>query len=151
MRKLLACIMAVASLGCMADVTRPPEGFPAAWMVTGCSPVDGPAVELVLGETVPVDISQAPYPHVHVAIDVDVEDLSGRRFTSQDNSSSIFVAQRCVTSNNCVSATDVAVEFEVSDNPSQVHSGSLRLTFSDGSSLEGNFRATVHHLLILCG
>ena len=85
--------------------------------------MDGPAVELFFGETVPVDVGQPFYPHVRVAIDASVEELSGRRFTSRVNSSPIFVAQRCVASNDCISAMDVTVEFVVAEHPSQEFTG----------------------------
>jgi len=150
-RKIPAYMIVVAALGCVADVTDPPEGYPVAWMVNGCSPVDGPAVELFLGETVPVDVSQPSYPHVRIGIEVGVEELSGREFNSLATSSPIFVAQRCFAGDDCISATDATVEFDVADDPSQEVTGYLRLTFADGSSLEGSFQATVHHLLILCG
>ena len=75
MRKFLAYTIVVAAFGCAAGLTDPPEGYPVAWMVNGCSPVDGPAVELFFGETVPVDVSQPSYPHARVA---GVADVFGR-------------------------------------------------------------------------
>ena len=151
MRIGIVCSIVTAALVSACGVTEPPEGFSVAWMVNGCSPVDGPAVDLFLGEVVPVDVSSPTYPHLRISIDASVEALSGNLFTSQDNSASIFVAQRCVVGNECTSATDVTVEFDVAEDSAVEHTGYVQVTLSDGSSIEGSFRATVHSLLVLCG
>lgn len=147
----LACGVAITVPACGVHMTDPPDGFPVAWMVNGCSPVDGTAIVLYLGETVPVDVTHPPYPHLSIGIDAVVEGLSGKSFTLQGSPTPVFVAQRCVDSNNCISATDVNVEFDTTEDPTQEHTGFLRMTFPDGSTIAGSFRAAVHHLLVLCG
>ena len=151
MRRLMACAIVTTALASGCGVSDPPEGFSVAWIVNGCSPVDGPAVELYLGESVPTDATHPTYPHIRIAIDPAVEALSGNRFTSHDSPPAIFVAQRCGDSTHCVSATDVTVEFDHTESALVEHSGYLQMTFSDGSSIEGSFRAEVYSLLILCG
>ena len=151
MRQWMACTIVAAVLASGCDVSDPPEGLSVAWMVNGCSPVDGPAVELYLGEAVPVDVTHPTYPHLRIAIDVSVDALSGNRFTLHDSLPSIFLAQHCVDSNDCISATDVTVEFDRTENSPVELFGYLQMTLSDGSSIEGSFRATVYSLLVVCG
>lgn len=142
----------LAIMACGSGVTDPPEGFPVAWMVQGCSPVDGVAVDLFLAETEPADVTKPPYPHIRVSIEAGAEELAHNTFTTQGNPSRIFLVQRCASESQCVSATAATVEFEENDESTvDEFRGYLNLDFSDGSSIQGSFEAHLHALLILCG
>ncbi len=151
MKSLAACASVVATLVFGCGVTEPLDEFPVAWMVTSCSPVDGPAVELYLGQTVPGEASNPSGPHVRIAIDASAEALRGNRYASDDDPPSIFAAQHCVDRDQCQALTSVAVEFDRSGNTTHEYTGHLQITLPDGSKLQGGFHAELHELLILCG
>jgi hypothetical protein len=146
---VLALVLSLISCG--GEPTEPPEGFGVAWMITSCSPVDGPAIELYLGEAVPSDVSQPTYPHVRVAIETSENELSGATFSSGDVPSRIFVAQHCTAIDQCTPASSVVVEFSHHDGAAAEYDGYLKMTLPNGASVEGTFRAALHHRLILCG
>lgn len=151
MKSLTACAPVLALLGSGCGVTGPLDGFPVAWMVTSCSPVDGPAVELYLGQAVPSESSNPSGPHLRIAIDRRAEAVRGNRYTSHDDPPSIFLAQHCVDRDHCDALTSVAVEFDHSGNTTHEYSGQLQITLPAGSKLQGGFHAELHELLILCG
>jgi hypothetical protein len=158
MKSLIACAPVFAILVSGCGVTEPPGGFPAApdgfpvaWMVTSCSPVDGPAVELYLGEAVPGESSNPSGPHLRIAIDRRAEAVRGNRYTLDDDPPSIFLAQHCVDRDQFHTLSGVAVEFDDSVNTTHEYTGHLQITLRDGSNLQGGFHAELHQLLILCG
>ena len=151
MKSLTACASAVATLVFGCGVTEPLDGFPVAWMVTSCSPVDGPAVELYLGQFVPGEASNPAGPHVRIAIDASAEAVRGNRYTADDDLPSIFAAQHCVDLDQCQTLTNAAVEFDHSGDTTNEYTGHVRITLPDGSKLQGRFHAELHELLILCG
>jgi ferredoxin len=132
-------------------VTDPPDGFPVAWMVQGCSPVDGPAVDLYMAGTEPPDETQQTYPHIRISIDVGADELSGNSFSTRNDPTQIFRMQRCTGEGQCVAASEAAVEFNDNGGSTVEYSGIVYLTFPDGSSVQGSFQANLHAMLILCG
>jgi hypothetical protein len=149
----LGSVLAILVSSCRVaqPLTEPLDEFPVAWMVTSCSPVDGPAVELFLGHTVPGEASNPSGPLVRIAIDRSAEAVRGNRYTTDDDPPSIFVAQHCVDRNLCQALTSVAVEFDRSGDTSHEYGGQLQITLPDGPRLEGTFHAELHEPLILCG
>jgi hypothetical protein len=151
MKSLTACVSVLAILVSGCGVTEPLDEFTVAWMVTSCSPVDGPAVELFLGQTVPGEASNPSGPHVRIAIDRSAEAVRGNRYTTDDDPPTILVAQHCVDRGQCQALTSVAVEFDHSGDTTHEYSGQLQITLPDGPELKGRFQAELHELLILCG
>lgn len=151
MKLLTACAPVLAILASGCGVTEPLDGFPVAWMVTSCSPVDGPAVELYLGQAVPGEASNPSGPHVRIAIDASAEVVRGNRYASDDDPPSIFAAQHCVDRDQCHTLTSVTIEFDDSGDTAKEYTGHLQITLPDGSKLQGRFHAELHELLILCG
>jgi len=149
--RALAFVVGFTVIAGACGVTDPPDGFPVAWMVTSCSPVDGPAVDLYLGEVEPTDVSQPTFPHIRISVDAGAEELAGNSFSTQGVAPQIFVTQTCTDEGECVSATGAAVEFENNAGSTIEYSGTVYVTFSDGSSVRGRFEAYLHASLILCG
>jgi len=113
--------------------------------------VDGPAVDLYLGQAVPGESSNPSGPHLRIAIDASAEAVRGNRYASDDDPPSIFLAEHCVEREQCYALTSVVVEFDHSGNTTHEYTGHLRITLPDGSKLQGRFHAELHELLMLCG
>jgi len=151
MKSLTALAPALAILASGCGATDPLDGFPVAWMVTSCSPVDGPAVVLFLAQETPDEVSNPSGPHLAIAIDRSAESLRGNRFTLEDDPPSIFSARQCVDADHCSDLTSAAVVFDRSSSATHGYTGQLDVILPDGSMLEGGFSASLYELLILCG
>ena len=142
----------VAALACGDDNAGPvppaPEGYPVAYSTNACGPTDGPATRLYLATDtssgLPTDATR-----IEVLVYRTAAELQGQRFTFGASSPEGWTG-RCSAGGPCEEATSTVVEFR--RNPADtLLSGSVRLRFSDGSTVSGGFDAAWRRTFQLCG
>ena len=97
----------------------------------------------------PSETLPPPVPFVDVAIWQGVSAVANQRFewngaTSEGN------ARRCITADACEPATQVLLQFRPLGADTSV-TGTMTLTFADGSVVAGGFNAAWRSSTMLCG
>lgn len=146
----LAAVLLLA--GCTSEndlsLPAPPNGFPTAYATRDCAPADGPAMRLYLAAE-PSEALPPPAPFVDVAVWQGVGTLSGKR-VEWTGASSEGNARRCTAADACESATQVVLQFRPVGADTSV-TGTMTLTFADGSMVAGGFNAAWRSAAMLCG
>jgi len=141
-------LLASCNSGNELSLPAPPPGYPTAYATRDCGPADGPATRVYLaaepGEGLPPAV-----PFVDVVIWQGVASVSGRRYEWAGASNDGF-ARRCIASDTCEPASQVVVHFRPLGVDTTV-TGTLTLTFADGSVVTGGFNAAWRPATMLCG
>ena len=142
----------VVVAGCSAEndlsLPAPPPGYPTAYATAACAPADGPAMRLYLGAE-PAEALPPATPFVEVAIWQGVTSLSGRRIEWTGDSSN-GMARRCDAAGACTQATSAVVQFRPMGTDTTV-TGTVTLSFADGTTVAGGFNAAWRPTQLMCG
>lgn len=130
------------------SLPAPPSGFPTAYAMRDCAPADGPAMRLYLAAE-PSEALPPPAPFIDVAIWQGVSTVADKRF-EWSGASSEGNARRCTATDACESATGVVLQFRPLGADTSV-TGTMTLTFADGSMVAGGFNAAWRSTTMLCG
>lgn len=147
--RVIALLVATACIGDNElSLPAPPVGYPTAYATADCGPADGPATRLYLA----AESSEAlppPAPFIDVAIWRGVNSISNKRIewsgTASDGN-----ARRCSAADACEPATQVVLQFRPVGADTTV-TGTVTLTFADGSTIAGGFNAAWRSSHPLCG
>lgn len=147
---MLAGVLLVAGCSSENDLSlpAPPNGLPTAYATSDCAPADGPATRLYLSSE-PADILPPSAPFVDVAVWQAAGAIAGKRL-EWTGPSSDGNARRCTAADACEEATSVTLQFRPREADSSL-SGTIALTFADGSSIAGGFNAAWRPRQQLCG
>jgi hypothetical protein len=139
-------------LGCTSEndlsLPAPPTGLPTAYAMRVCAPADGPAIRLYLASE-PSEALPPPAPFVDVAVWQGVSSLGGKRLEWK-GASSEGNARRCTAAGACEAATGVVLQFRPIGADTGV-TGTMTLTFPDGSIVTGGFNAAWRSSTMMCG
>ena len=130
------------------SLPAPPPGYPTGYATRDCAPADGPAMRLYLAAE-PSEALPPPAPFVDVAIWQGVSSVSGRRFEWTGSTNEGF-ARRCIATDTCEPASQGIVQFRPL-GPDTTVTGTMILTFDDGSIVTGGFNAAWRPRTMLCG
>ena len=144
----LVLLLAGCNSGNELSLPAPPAGYPTAYATRDCAPADGPAMRLYLAAE-PSEALPPPVPFVDLAIWQGVASVAGKRFEWTGASSDGF-ARRCVATDSCEPASRVALQFRPVGPDTSV-TGTMTLTFADGSIVTGGFNAAWRPNTMLCG
>lgn len=147
---VLSLALLLASCNSENDLSlpAPPAGYPTAYATRDCAPADGPAMRLYLAAE-PSEGLPPPVPFVDVAIWQGVASVSSRKFEWSGPSNEGF-ARRCIATDACEPASQVIVKFRPL-GPDTTVTGTMILTFADGSVVTGGFNAAWRPATMLCG
>jgi hypothetical protein len=144
----LAVVLASCTSENELSLPAPPAGYPTAYATRDCAPADGPAVRLYLAAE-PSEALPPPAPFVDVVIWQGVNAISNKQFEWNDASND-GSARRCITADACESASRVIVRFRPTGADTTI-TGTVTLTFGDGSIVTGGFNAAWRPRTVLCG
>lgn len=144
----LALVIASCNSENELSLPAPPPGYPTAYATRDCAPADGPAMRIYLAAE-PSEALPPPVPFVDVAIWQGVSSVSGRRFEWTGATNDGF-ARRCIAADTCEPASHVMVQFRPL-GPDTTVTGTMILTFNDGSIVTGGFNAAWRPRTMLCG
>ena len=123
-------------------------GYPFSYAVTVCAPWDGPAVSVYLTPELS-DSTASSYPQLRVSVYRSESALLGNTF-SWPAKDQVGVGVRCVDSATCEAATTGRITFLRPAADSSLD-GTTELTFPDGTTIRGAFRATWRPTRVMCG
>jgi hypothetical protein len=150
--RVVALSLALLLASCNAEnelsLPAPPAGYPTAYATRDCAPADGPAIRVYLAAE-PSEALPPPAPFVDLAIWQGVTSVPGRKFEWTGPSSEGF-ARRCVAADTCEPAAQVIAQFRPL-GPDTTVTGTVLLTFADGSVVTGGFNAAWRPNPMLCG
>lgn len=147
-----AALAACQGPGSSPSVPAPPEGFSFATAAPDCAPWDGPAVTILLSNHPGSDtagITESARPLLRVVLYPRGSGVAGQKFHWPADPE-MAIGQRCPAEGECEGATDGEVSLLPSPADSALE-GSLRLHFSDGTTISGGFHATWHPRRMMCG
>ena len=151
-RRVVVLSLALVLASCNSEnelsLPAPPPGYPTAYAMRDCAPADGPATRVYLTAE-PSEALPPPVPFVDVAIWQGVTSVAGRRFEWTGSTDEGF-ARRCTATDTCEPASQVIVQFRPLGSDTTV-TGTMTLTFDDGSIVTGGFNAAWRSRTMQCG
>lgn len=141
--------LAVLSLACSSDMTRPAPVPAYAVATPSCGPVDGPAVEIILSNA-PITSLDPAAPFVRVIIFDGVDHLDGNAWTISTSGEPGAGAWHHTSATSFEIAPSGTVRVD-SVSGTKTISGSLSVTFTGAGRISGEFQASWVDGAPMCG